>query len=312
MKNIKELLEYNGATPAPSDIDAYWDAAVAEMKAVDPKVEMEKVLDFPTVECYEMYFTGVQGARIHVRFAKPKNITQKTGAIVMFHGYRASFPEWMRLLLFAGQGFCVAAMDCRGQAGDSEDVGGVIGNTVTGHIIRGMLESDPTKLMYRSIYLDAAQLAGIVMQLDYVDENRVYTFGGSQGGALALVCASLEPRVKKTLAYCPFLCDFKKAYELNGVAFSEIQDYFVRRDPRHETEQYVFERLAYIDVKNIVHRINGKVKMLTGMIDQSCPPETQFAMFNQITTEKEYLLYPDHGHADYPEVFDIALKWFIE
>ena len=34
----------------------------------------------------------------------------------------------------------VAAMDCRGQGGLSEDVGGVKGTTVNGHIIRGWME----------------------------------------------------------------------------------------------------------------------------------------------------------------------------
>ena len=312
MTNINELLKYTGSTPMPSDFDSYWDDAIIEMKSIDPNVELIKVLDLPTVECFDMYFTGVGGARIHAKFAKPKNITKPTGAMLYFHGYHANFPEWYRLLVFAGQGLCVAAMDCRGQAGKSEDKGGVIGNTVIGHIIRGMLENDPKKLLYRSIYLDTAQLANIVMNFDFVDENRVYSFGGSQGAGLALACAALEPKIKKTVAYCPFLCDFKKAYELNGGAFSEIQDYFVRTDPRHETEEYVFNRIAYVDVSNLAHRIKAKVKMLTGMRDATCPPITQFAMYNKLKSEKEYYIYPDYAHADYPEVFDIALKWFVE
>lgn len=312
MKKIEELLAYNGITPVPGNIDAYWDEAVAEMKAVDPQVQLTKVLDLPTVECFELSYTGVGGARIYGKFARPKHLTKPAGTVLMFHGYHGCFQEWSRILIFAGQGLCVAAMDCRGQAGKSQDPGGVIGDTTTGHIIRGMLEDDPRKLMYRGIYQDAAQLAHIVGDMEWVDENRLYTFGGSQGGALALVCASLDPRIKKTAAYCPFLCDIRLAYELGAVAFSEIELYFTRTDPRHETEQTVFERLGYIDVKNLVHRIRAKVKMYTGMKDTSCPPETQFAMYNQIPTEKNYVLYPDYPHADYPGAIDDALIWFLE
>lgn len=307
-----ELLKYNGVSPCPADIDEYWNDAIVEMKATDADVSLIKVWDLPTVECFDMFFTGVGGARVHAKFAKPKNITNPIGAIVTFHGYHARFSGWNRLLLFAGQGFCVAAMDCRGQAGLSEDNSSCIGPTVEGHIIRGAFESDPKKLLYRSIFLDAAQLAGILMDLDYVDENRVFTFGGSQGGALSLACASLEPRIKKVLPYCPFLCDFKKAYELGGSAFEEIQKYFSLTDPRHETEEYLFNRLAYIDIQNLVHRLRAKVKMVTGLKDTVCPPLTQFAMYNKIPTEKEYILYPDHAHEDYPQIFDIALRWFIE
>ena len=57
-------------------------------------------------------------------------------------------------------GYCVAALDCRGQGGKSEDVGGIKGTTLKGHIIRGLQEG-PEKLLFRSIYLDTAQLADI-------------------------------------------------------------------------------------------------------------------------------------------------------
>lgn len=308
----EEMKNYTGISPCPQDIDKYWDDTVSEMKKVDANVELVKVWDLPTVECFDLYFTGIGGARVHAKYARPKNISKPADAVVMFHGYRASFPEWRRLLVFAGQGFCVAAMDCRGQAGPSQDSGTFCGNTVLGHIIRGAFEEDPKKLFYRGIFSDAAQLAGIVMSFDEVNENRVSTFGGSQGGAISLACAALEPGIYKTLPYCPFLCDYKRAWQLGGVAFDEITQYFVRTDPRHETETQLFERLGYIDIQNLAHRIRAKVKMGVGLKDTSCPPLTQFAAFNKITTDKELILYPDYGHADYPEIEDIALKWFLE
>ena len=38
---LEELERYQGANPRPDDFDAYWDAALAEMKALDPQVELE-------------------------------------------------------------------------------------------------------------------------------------------------------------------------------------------------------------------------------------------------------------------------------
>ena len=54
--------------------------------------------------------------------------------------------------------------------------------TMRGQIIRGLSDPDPEKLLFRSIYLDTAQLARIVMAMDFVDERRVGATGGSQGG----------------------------------------------------------------------------------------------------------------------------------
>jgi predicted alpha/beta-fold hydrolase len=38
------------------------------------------------------------------------------------------------------------------------------------------------------------------------------------------------------------------------------------------------------------------VMMATGLMDTICPPSTQFAMYNKLTCEKSYVLYPDFGH----------------
>ena len=39
---IRELEAYTGINPRPADFDAYWDAALAEMRAVDPQVTFVK------------------------------------------------------------------------------------------------------------------------------------------------------------------------------------------------------------------------------------------------------------------------------
>ena len=37
---LEELKEYSGRNPRPADFDSYWDAGIAEMKGVDPQVEL--------------------------------------------------------------------------------------------------------------------------------------------------------------------------------------------------------------------------------------------------------------------------------
>ena len=54
--------------------------------------------------------------------------------------------------------------------------------------------------------------------------------------------------------------------------------------------------LAYIDVKNLAHRIKGEVKMITGLDDDVCYPITQFAIYNRLTCPKQWKLYPKYVH----------------
>lgn len=308
---LEELKTYQGINPVPDDFNDYWDRALTEMKNTDSKIELKKS-EFETsfAKCYHLFFTGVRGARIHAKYLKPKNNHKINPAVLQFHGYTGNSGDWFSKLPYVAAGFSVAALDCRGQGGLSEDVGGVKGNTHCGHIIRG-LDDNPDNLLFRHIFLDTAQLAGIVMDMSEVDETRVGVMGGSQGGGLTLACASLEPRIKKIAPVYPFLSDYKRVWEMDLAknAYQEITDYFRRFDPRHEREEEFFTKLGYIDIQNLVDRIKGEVFMGTGLMDQVCPPSTQFAAYNKINSNKEMVIYPDFGHENLPDFSDLTYQF---
>lgn len=311
---IKELEQYNGTNPRPSDFDEYWDTSIAEMKAVDPQVTMkEATFQSPFADCYDMYFTGVNGARIHVKHLRPKNITGKIPAVLHFHGYQGNSGDWFDKLAYVASGMAVFAMDVRGQGGKSEDVGGVRWNTVHGHIIRGLDEEDPKKLLYRDIFLDTAQLAGIAMDMEYIDASKVYAMGASQGGALTLACASLEPRVAKIAPSEPFLCDYKRVWDmdLDLEAYWELRDYFRVFDPTHEREEEMFTKLGYIDLQYLAPRIKADVMMFTGLLDNICPPSTQYAAYNKMQCRKKHVIYPDYRHEYLLYLNDTTYEFFV-
>jgi cephalosporin-C deacetylase len=304
--SLEKLKEYKGINPCPVDFDEYWDKALMEMRSVDPNLELVKSeFQAPFAECFDLYFTGVKGARIHAKYVRPRNVVEKHPAILQFHGYTCNAGDWNEKLAYAALGFSVFAMDCRGQGGLSEDAGGVKGNTFHGQIIRG-LDDKPQNLLFRQIFLDTAELASIAMNMPEVDENRVCVTGGSQGGALTLVCASLEPRIKRVAPIFPFLCDFKRVWEMDLAkdAYQEIRDYFRLFDPMHKREKEIYTKLGYIDVQNFVKRIKGEVLFATGLMDTVCPPSTQFAAYNKIEAKKRMIIYPDYGHEPIPGIND--------
>ena len=311
---LQELQNYVGRNPKPEDIDAYWDRALQEMESVDPALELTPhPMKSVIAECFDLYFTGVGGARVHAKYLRPKNGAKPHPAVLMFHGYSGDSGDWQDKLTYVSQGYSVAALDCRGQGGRSEDVGGVKGNTLNGHIIRG-LEESPDKLLFRSHFLDTAQLSKIVMEMPEVDPNRVGATGGSQGGGLTLACAALVPGLKRAAPVFPFLCDYQRVWEMDlaVAAYNELRDFFRRFDPRHERESEWFTRLGYIDNQHIAHRINAEVLMFTGLMDTICPPSTQFAAYNKIESPKKMVIYPDFGHEGLPGSGDIIFDFLAD
>ena len=308
-KPLPDLMNYQGRNPCPADIDAFWDASLAEMHKINPHVELQpSVFKAPHADCFDLFFTGMGGARIHAKYLRPKDAgnTTRLPAIVFFHGYSGNSGDWLDKLSWVGQGFCVASMDCRGQGGLSQDIGGVRGTTHKGHIIRGLDEDSPAKLLFRNIFLDTAQLARIVMDFPEVDSNRIGATGGSQGGGLTLACASLEPRIKRAAPVYPFLCDYQRVWEMDLAkgAYEELKTYFRHFDPRHQREMDIFTRLGYIDCQHIAKRIRAEVLMGVGLMDDICPPSTQFAAYNKISSKKNLTIYPDFGHEGLPGMND--------
>jgi cephalosporin-C deacetylase len=300
--SLDELWSYRGRNPRPADFDEYWDRALAEMKSLDPQIELAPhQISAPFAEAFDLYFNGVGDARVHAKYLRPKAAPEPHPAVVMFHGYSGSSGDWTDKLNYVAQGYSVAALDCRGQGGCSEDPGGTTGNTLRGHIIRG-LDDTPDKMLFRQIFLDTAQLAGLVMAMPEVDATRVGCTGGSQGGGLTLACAALEPRIERAAPVFPFLCDYLRVWEMDlaVAAYEEIRTYFRMFDPIHARKEDVFKKLGYIDCQYLAPRIKGEVLMATGLMDTICPPSSQFAAFNKITAKKDVVIYPDFGHEGLP------------
>ncbi len=299
----EQLLEYQGSNPQPDDFEAFWNRSLEELAELDPSVSITPA-DFsaPHADCFDLIFTGTGGSRVYSKLLRPKNEGKSQPAYIEFHGYGAASQDWFDYLGWVGAGYTVAAMDCRGQGGLSEDRGSVSGTTRMGHIVRGV-EDDPDNMLYRNIYLDTVRLTRIVAELPGVNSSRISVGGASQGGGLALACSALVPDlVYKTVSTFPFLSDFKRVWEMDHAvdAYQEIRDYFRHHDPLHENVDAFWTKLGYIDVQNLAPRIRSKLLMVVGLMDTICPPSTQFAAYNKIKSEKELLIYKDYGHEKMP------------
>ena len=312
---LEQLLEYAGRNPKPADFDLFWDDSLAQMRALDPQIELvAHEINAPFVECFDLFFTGVGGARVYAKYLRPKNLETPAPAVLNFHGYTgASSSNWSDYFGYVARGFCVAALDCRGQGGRSQDVFSGTGNTQHGHFIRGLHDARngaPEKLYFRNVFLDTAQLAKIVGEFPEVDANRLGAKGGSQGGALTLVCAALA-NIKKAAPEYPFLCDYQRVWEMDLAqgAYSELKTYFRNYDPRHERHDEIFTALGYIDIQHLMPRVRAEVLMGVGLMDTICPPSTQFAAWNKISSPKKYVSYPDFAHEGLPGFGDLGFEF---
>ncbi|WP_405063480.1 acetylxylan esterase [Kribbella sp. NBC_01505] len=300
-----ELLTYQGTNPRPADFDQFWEKALLELDGTDPEAEFADAVDFPltTATAQHLYFTGTGGYRVHAKVIRPNEPTGP--AVLIFHGYGGEQPNWVDLLAYAARGYTVAALDVREQVGFRTVSQMANHFDLHSHLVHG-LDAGPDGLLYKHVFLDTRRLADLIGALPEVDETRIATTGWSQGGGLSLVAAALTPSIKYVASVFPFLCDYQRTWDLNldKGPYNEIVTWFKKRDPRHLRQDEVFNTLGYIDVQHLAPRIRAEVTLFIGLEDQTCPPSTQFAAYNRITSTKELRAYPDLGHDDLPGAHD--------
>lgn len=303
---LREWGDYQGRQDKPDDFDDFWDKAKKEVDSLGLHYELTPT-DFTSkvAECYDLYFTGVHESKIYAQLLLPKKSSAKHPVIFQFHGYHSDVGDWSDKLAFVSEGYVVVALSVRGQGGESEDRLQTSGGTLKGHLIRG-IEDGPEKLFYRAVFQDVYQLTNVVSRLPFVDSSKMASYGVSQGGALALVCAALCPKVKRTFVQYPFLSDYRTAYglEVTQSAYEELAYYFRYRDPLHEREKAVFAALDYVDIQYLVDRIQAEVIWAMGLEDRVCHPKTQFAVYNHIQAPKKLYFYPEYGHEYLPKFND--------
>ena len=312
---MKELENYSGSGIKPSDFDAFWEDGLLEMESLPLDYILDPV-DIPSqvANFYHLTFKGVGGATIHCQLITPKETAGRNfKGLLQFHGYHTDSGDFQEKIGWAAEGFVVLAMDARGQGGLSEDRTQTSGGVMKGLIIRGM-EEGKNNLYFRQVFLDTAHAARILKSMDFVNENRIYAQGASQGGGLTIACAGLVPDLYRIYVSYPFLSDYRKAYSLGAQtsAFEEIPYWFQFRDPLHKREKEIFDTLEYIDIQHFAPRIKAEVCWAVGMQDTIVPPITQMATYNNITTKKNLIILPEYGHEYLPKVSDDMRSYFID
>jgi cephalosporin-C deacetylase-like acetyl esterase len=133
--------------------------------------------------------------------------------------------------------------------------------------------------------------------------------GSSQGGALTFATAALDNRrIMACVPQVPFLSDFPDYFRLATWPSNEFTD-FIEKEKKLPREE-VYHTLSYFDIKNLAGWIKAPVMMGVGLVDDVCPPHINFAAYNQVRSEKQYIVYPYAGHG-LPEDFYIQRAKFL-
>jgi len=151
---------------------------------------------------------------------------------------------------------------------------------------------------YKRVYLGCVRANDFLVSLPEYDGSNLAVAGGSQGGALSIITAALDPRIKFLAAFYPALSDVT-GY-LNGRAGGWPHIFEKNNLPFNNMKEKI-ETVGYYDVVNFARLLKVPGFYSWGFNDETCPPTSMYAAYNVITSPKDLYLALETGHWTYPE-----------
>jgi cephalosporin-C deacetylase-like acetyl esterase len=168
---------------------------------------------------------------------------------------------------------------------------------------------DKDRYYYKRVYLGCVRAVDFIFSLPEFDGSNIVVSGGSQGGALAIVTAALDSRIKGLSSFYPALCDVT-GY-LKGRAGGWPHMFNAAGRELNSTPQKL-ATIAYYDVVNFARQVKVPGFYSWGYNDTTCPPTTTFAAYNVINAPKTLMLAEETGHWHYPEQTEASWQWMLQ
>jgi cephalosporin-C deacetylase len=289
----------------PSDFDAFWSNAITEARKInlDPMITLMPERCTSDVNVYHISFqNNAFMSRIYGILAIPKK-EGKYPAILKVPG--AGIRPYAGDTRLAALGFITLEI---GIHGIPVNLDPQVYNNLNGGALanyNNIRLNDRDNFYYKRVYVGCVRAIDFIYTLPEFNGTDVAVTGGSQGGALTIVTAGLDKRVKYMAAMYPALCD-NTGY-LNGRA-GGWPHYFRNTQPKPGE----VETLGYYDVVNFARRVTISGFYTWGYNDMTCPPTSMYSAYNVITAPKELQIFQETGHWTFPEQSEILNSWLVK
>ncbi|PSR57224.1 acetylxylan esterase [Adhaeribacter arboris] len=299
-------LKIEPTTNVPADFQAFWDKAKAEAAAIPLDARMT-LLPERCIETVNVYHVNIQNFALNTRVYGILCVPKKEGkypAILKVPG--AGARPYNGDVAAAEKGFITLEIGIHGVPVTME--ASVYNNLMAGALrnywTHGLDDKD--QYYYKRVYLGCVRANDFIFTLPQFDGQNLGVTGGSQGGALSIVTAALDNRVKYLVAYYPALSDLTGYLHDRAGGWPHL---FSKENYAFNGKKDKIETSKYYDVVNFARLLKVPGCYSWGFNDETCPPTSMYAAYNVIKAPKELYLALETGHWTYPEQYEKTNPW---
>jgi len=287
----------------PADFQAFWDKAKAEAAEVplNPLLTLQPELCTPGLNVYHVRFQNHKpGSYIYGMLCIPKK-TGKYPAVLQVPG--AGLHSFTGYKTLAERGVITLEIGIHGiPVNLPQQLYSDLANTALNGYAQYNLD-DKDKYYFKRVFIGCQRAVEFLASLAEYDGTNLAVMGGSQGGALAIVTAALDSRVKCFASRHPGMCD------LSGFMHNRPGGWPSLRDNANIALQ--LETARYYDVVNFARILKTPGYYTWGFNDTACPPTTTFSAFNVVTAPKTLKVYTETAHWHFPEQHAEFENWVL-
>lgn len=293
----------------PSDFVQFWDQAKTDLATIPIDARMTLLPDRCTekVNVYEVNLQNFRlGSRLYGILCVPK-AEGKYPALLKVPG--AGVRPYGGDIAMAEKGIITFEIGIHGVpvTMDQEIYRDLGASAVNGYWAYNLDNKD--RYYYKRVYMGCVRANDFLVSLPQFDGVNLAVTGGSQGGALSIITAGLDSRVKYLASFYPALSDMT-GY-LNGRAGGWPHLFDKNNLPYNNLKEKI-ETVGYYDVVNFARLLKIPGLYSWGFNDETCPPTSMYAAYNVITAPKDLYLALETGHWTYPEQREKFSMWLEE
>lgn len=286
----------------PADFDAFWTKAIEDARKfnLDPRLTLLPDRCTSDVNVYHISFQNDGfSSRIYGMLTVPKK-PGKYPAILKVPG--AGIRPYTGDTRLAAMGFVTLEIGIHGIPVnlDIQAYLDLNGGPLAGYW--GIRLNDKNTHYYKRVYVGCVRAVDFIYTLPEFDGTNIAVTGGSQGGALTIVTAGLDSRIKYAAGMYPALCDATGYLNKRAGGWPH---YFKGIEPKPGE----LETIGYYDVVNFARRVKAPGFYTWGFNDLTCPPTSMYSAYNVITAPKELHIFQETGHWTFPEQAEKLTMW---
>lgn len=314
-------------TRLPKDFERFWKQSIAKAReiALEPVFTPRPELNTPHCDVYEVRYQNMaKGQYMYGTLCVPKGVnptdtmaTRRYPAVIEWPGAGVK-PHPGATNFFPERGVITLEMGINGIPVNMPQQVYTDLRANALHDYNTIHQDDREQYYYRKVYIGTVKAVDLLCSMACVDADRIGCFGGSQGGALTVVNAALDPRIKAAAAAYPALA------ELAGYYHGRVGGWprFFRDRPQADSKRQIQRADAvdalveqkvkageYYDVVNFARFVKCPVWMQIGYNDQVCCPTSTYAVYNTLTCPKTLITPLDCAHWQYDEHKRARAEW---